>query len=198
MSEPTTQSDASPKWVTVLLGLGGLIAAFTWGFAEGTLFFIVPDILLTLTALFSIKKALLQTSLAVCGALLAGLLLFTWANRDYAQAYETVMSVPFVDETMADVVREDLKTHGAVGLLRGPFSGIPYKLYAVEAASRVDLAPFLLATIPARFERLLSGILLFSAIGYWQRKRIITNPKLALIGHAIYWIVLYAIYWGAI
>jgi len=194
----TEGKNRSVSWISWLLGASGLALAFTWGLAEGTLFFLVPDLVLTLTALFSFKIALRQTGAAVIGAMIAGALMFSWSSVDYAQSSDVVMSVPFVNESMTDTVRADLDADGALGLLKGPFSGIPYKVYAIEAPGRVGLLPFLIATIPARLERLFSGVLLFAAIGYWQRRRIQTKPHLALIGYGLYWSVLYTWYWTSI
>ncbi|MDB2682040.1 hypothetical protein N9Z14_05535 [Opitutales bacterium] len=64
----------------------GLIIAFVWVFAEGTLFFIVPDLLLALTALISIKRACLQAAAVTVGALLAGTLMFTRSVHDTSAA----------------------------------------------------------------------------------------------------------------
>lgn len=190
---------SDPTKLCWLTGSLGLIAAFLWGFAEGTLFFIIPDVLLTLTALFSFRSAVLQLFAAVSGALLAGCILFCWAGQDYPKAYETVMSVPYVNETMKATVHNHFDAHTTTGsLLRGSFSGIPYKLYAIEAPSRVDFLSFLLATLPARSARFLCSVLFFGAVGYWQRGRIRKNPLLAFAGHGIFWIIFYAIYWSSL
>ena len=188
-----------PKWVRLLLGPFGLIAALLWGFAEGTLFFIVPDVLLTLTALFSLKKALQQAAFTVVGACLAGLILFSWSVLDRERARNTVMSVPYVNEEIHAIVQQHFNTYSITGsLLRGSFSGVPYKLYAIEAPTHTTRMSFTLATVPARAARFLCGIAFFALIGYWQRKRIRKNPFPALTGHGICWIIFYAIYWSSI
>jgi len=52
------------------MGVG--LAAFLWGLAEATCFFIVPDVLLSFIALRRLRTALLCCGLALAGALLAG------------------------------------------------------------------------------------------------------------------------------
>src|SRR5436190_634460 len=69
----------APRWMLPLLGLTGIFAAVAWGFAEATLFFIVPDVLITLIALFSFKKSALAMLLATLGAVVGGALMFQWA-----------------------------------------------------------------------------------------------------------------------
>src|SRR5438477_284572 len=81
MPPPTNNStDMRLPW---LLGIPGMALALVWGFAEGSFFFIVPDVVISLTALFSIKRSLQQMGLVVIGSLLAGILLFQWSQADY-------------------------------------------------------------------------------------------------------------------
>jgi hypothetical protein len=184
------------RWRERLLGLPGLLAAGAWGFAEGCFFFVVPDVLLCLTALFSLRRALAQMAAVVAGALMAGGLLFAWAAHDSVTARSAVMAVPFVRPEMTTQVERDLDAHGAVGLLLGPFNGIPYKLYAVEAPGRTGIIPFLAASVPARIERLAGGILLFSALGWFLRRRRLDDVRWGVSIHAAYWIIIYVFYWG--
>lgn len=185
-----------PRWLGRLLGASGLWLAFAWGWAEGTLFFVVPDLVLTATALFGFRRALRQTLLVVAGSLLAGAMMFLWARHDAPGARAAVMAVPFVKPAMAETVRNDYEWQGAAALLRGPLSGIPYKIYAVEAPAHVSLTAFLLASVPARLERLVSGLLLFGAAGRLLRGKIARYPGRALAAHAVYWVIAYAFYWG--
>lgn len=52
------------------------LVAFLWGFSEAVWFFIIPDIFLTLIALFSLKRALLGMGWTILGAMLGGGLLY--------------------------------------------------------------------------------------------------------------------------
>jgi len=195
----STRKESNSRWIALLLGHLGLGAAFFWGFAEGTLFFIIPDVLLTLTALFSLKKALLQVVATTSGALLAGLVMFSWSSRDYHGASKAVMSVPYVSESMKTVVHQHFDEYSTIeSLLRGSFSGIPYKLYAIEAPSYTGLSSLILATVPARSARFLCVVMLSAAIGHWLRTHIRKNPMPTLAGHGIFWVILYAAYWSSV
>ncbi len=200
MSAPAKAASdvAPPGWRRWLLGRGGLWGAFGWGAAEGTLFFIMPDLILTLTALFSFRAAARQTAAVVCGALLAGTIMYQWAVHQPERARAAVMAVPFVRPAMKEKVRADYMAHGAIAPMLGPTSGIPYKLYAVEAPERVGLVTFLLVTVPARLERLVLTLALFGGAGWFFRRGIARHPGRAVLGHAIYWSVIYAIYWTAV
>ena len=77
----------------------GAISAL-WGFAEGTFFFVVPDVLFTRTTLLSVKRGWLQLLAAVIGATMAGAGMYQWASGSPAQARSAVAAVPFLGENI--------------------------------------------------------------------------------------------------
>jgi len=79
---------------------GVLWAGFAWGFAEATLFFIVPDVLLTLVALFSFRRSARLLACILLGALTGGAIMFYLGAKDPAQARQVVLRVPFVSQAM--------------------------------------------------------------------------------------------------
>lgn len=183
------------SWILRGPGLGlGLL----WGFAEGTLFFIIPDLVITFTALFSFKQSLKQLAVVLAGSLLGGWILFSLAARDYPAARKAVDGVPFVSERMFEATRSDYETSGVWALCKGPLSGIPYKVYAVEAPGHASLLSFLLVSIPGRLERLAITWVLFAGVGLALRKRIARFPGWAVLGYGLYWIAVYAYYWSVI
>ena len=188
---PTGIAEAVRRW---LLSRSGLWAAALWGFAEGTVFFLVPDIFLTATALFSVRRSLNQMAAALAGSLAAGALLYGFAVYGPAPAGSLVRSVPFVRETMFDKVDQDFRTSGVWALCKGPMSGVPYKVYAVKAPPYASWWPFLLVSIPARLERFVITWALFSLIGVFLRNRVAA----ALGFHILYWIGIYAYYWSVV
>jgi hypothetical protein len=111
-----------PRWVTRLMGREGIALACVWGFAEGTLFFVVPDVLVSLAALCGGRRALPHVVAAVAGALLAGAVMFAWSASDEPAASAAVRNVPFVRETMFARVDEGLETEEALALFSWPGS----------------------------------------------------------------------------
>lgn len=180
-----------------LLGVPGMALALAWGAAEGSFFFIVPDVITSLTTLFSVKKSLLQMLFVTVGSLAAGVSLFQWSQADYSTARNAVDYVPFVRESMFSKVQQDFDAYGARALLVGPTQGIPYKVYAIEAPGRCPLLPFLLVSVPARLERLLLSWVVFATAGFGLRK-IRRWPVAAIVFHAGYWICVYVYYWTVI
>jgi len=188
----------SARLVEFLLGRAGMCAAAAWGFAEGTLFFLVPDILLTATALFSVRRSLRQMAAVLAGSLAAGTLLYGVAAREPAWAARVVQHVPFVTPRMFAKVDRDYQAAGVWALTQGPMSGVPYKIYAVEAPRHTDFLPFLLVSIPARLERFVVTWAIFAALGALLRRRIQAHPRRALLCHGLYWAAIYAYYWSAV
>ena len=94
-----------------------LITAF-WGFSEATLFFIVPDVFLTVVALRDRRAALLCC--AVAGALAGGLLLYRWGRVDSAGAASALLAVPAIGPRMIQDVRTGLASTGLLALFLGP------------------------------------------------------------------------------
>ena len=190
-----THHDSVPASLAWMTQGPGTVLAFLWGFAEGTLFFILPDVALSFVAMFRPRRALLHMLAMAAGAVLAGAVMYTWsAHTPGARA--AVAHVPAVSSAMFERAERDLNQHGIWAASLGPLRGIPYKVYAVEAPAHSALWPFLLVTIPARLWRLVVVWLGFAGTGALLLKlgRAGLSPAL----HAVFWIVTYAIYWATV
>lgn len=134
-----------------------MLIAGLWGFAEATLFFLVPDIWLTALAVRrGLKPALLACLTALAGALLGGLAMYCWGAANPEAAREMLDWVPAIDAATIGQVRTALNEDGVTAVFLGPLLGVPYKIYAVEAAGAgIGLAAFLAVSIPARLFRFL-------------------------------------------
>jgi hypothetical protein len=178
-----------------LLGTPGLLVSFAWGFAEGTFFFIVPDLVITLAALFCPRRSLGHLGLVVAGSLVAGTVMYVAALRDPAGLESMVLKVPFVSPAMFETTAEAFERHGVWAMCLGPMSGIPYKVYAVQAPAFTGFVPFGLVSVPARLERLLLTWVIFAAAGVFARKHVRRRPAWAVGVYAVYWLAVYAYYW---
>ncbi|HKM85189.1 MAG TPA: hypothetical protein VJW96_03220 [Terriglobales bacterium] len=195
ISTSTAQLDAVPPWGNWLTGWPGIALTFLWGFAEGTLFFILPDVPLSLAAMLRPRRALIHLAAIVGGALFAGAVMFSWSARGPA-ARHAVAQVPLVTPAMFDRAESDYRHFGVWAASGGPVRGIPYKVYAVEAPEHSSVWSFLLVTIPARAWRLLVVWLGFAGAGLLLRK--LGRVSLAPVLHASFWIVVYVVYWASV
>jgi membrane protein YqaA with SNARE-associated domain len=168
-----------------------VILAFLWGFAEGTLFFVLPDVPLSLAAMFRPRCALRHIVAIVVGAVLGGALMFTWSEHG-GSARNAVAHVPLVRPVMFEEVDHDFRQSGVWAAVRGPVRGIPYKIYAVEAPMHSTLMPFLVASVVARVWRLVLAWLGFAGAGIVLRK--FGRGSFAPYLHAVFWIVVYGLY----
>ncbi len=171
---------------------------FAWGVAEATLFFIIPDVLVSWAALVGFRPGIKTLGEVIAGSLLGGGLMYGWASLAPEQAALAVSYVPFVREQMFAEVHQQYQDFGMAGLFVGPSSGIPYKIYAVLAPPLHQPFLFLLFTIPARLERIFSTWVLFATFGWFLRAHINRQPRFALFLFASFWTVVYITYWSRV
>lgn len=187
-----------PRWLERLLGWPGFALAFAWGFAEGTLFFVVPDVAFTLTTALRPRQGLAQLGAVVAGASLAGTMMYGWSASNQAQARNTVAAVPYVGQTMLEATDRRFEQQGAPAMFDQPLGGVPYKVYAVLAPSHLSPVKFLLLSIPARVERLILSWLPFALLSLALRRAGANGWRAAVAVHSLFWIAVYAYYWGAV
>lgn len=181
------------SWGDWIEGSTGAGLAFLWGFAEGTFFFVVPDVAISLVALVRPRHAWRHIAAAIAGSLLAGIILFAWSSQSPQSAGRAVARVPLVSPGMFMEVDHGFRRHGQSAVMLGPLYGIPYKIYAVEAPAFMSAGAFLLVTIPARGVRFLVVWVLFGVAGVALRRLRRTDTQLAA-GHACVWLLIYSFY----
>jgi hypothetical protein len=180
------------------MGITGLWLAFGWGLAEGSYFFILPDVILGWTALKSIRAGLKQTAACLAGAVIAGSWLFGFSLKDRARAEASVQRVPFVRTWMSDRVREEYLRYGIWAPAIGPVRGIPYKIYAVQAPEHMSFIQFVSISLPARLWRFIAVVTVFGFVGIVFRQRWPDRWKIIQFSYAILWVIFYAVYWSMI
>jgi membrane protein YqaA with SNARE-associated domain len=175
--------------------MGVMWLAFALGLAEATFFFIVPDVLLTLLALFAPREAMIACVVTLAGAMTGGLVVYVASLRDHDRTHMLVSRVPFVRDWMWGEVAEHYRRVGWHAPRLGPRSGIPYKLYAAEAPLHMSVWRFMLISIPARLTRFVLAAGACACIGLLLAGPIARHPSTVLIAHATGWTVFYAVYW---
>jgi membrane protein YqaA with SNARE-associated domain len=168
------------------------LIAFIWGLAEATLFFIVPDVALSIIALKGINLGLVACLYALSGALAGGTIMFYWGRADIEKVSRILIMIPAIRPKDIERIRSDLQKSGVVAILFGPIIGIPYKIYAAYAHSVMSIFRFLLISIPARIVRF---VLLTFATPYIIDKLLPNAPYMLQVQVVlILWVIFYSIY----
>ena len=171
------------------------VFAALWGIAEATIFFIVPDVLLSWLALRGYKRALVACVWALGGALVGGCIVWFVSLGNPEAVRALFASLPAINEAMIANVGQQLNESGLSALFVGPMIGTPYKIYALEAAnSGFSLALFLLVSIPARLMRFLLVTFVAGAVSQVLQRRL--NMRVVQVLHAVLWIAFYAWYFS--
>jgi hypothetical protein len=189
---------APSGFANFLLGSGGVALSFFWGLAEATLFFIVPDVWLSLVSIFSLRRLWRHVAAAIAGAVAGGALMFFWAETNPASARAAVEKVPFVTEAMFARVDAGFRKSGMLSLYVGPLTGTPYKIYALAAPKFASFTSFVLATVPARGWRFILVSLFSAACAGALRMRWNKSPGQLARWHALAWTAFYVFYWARI
>jgi len=169
----------------------------SWGFAEATLFFIVPDVLLGAVALFAPRAAPRLLAFTLAGALAGGTLTYGVATELRPSQSEAVLDgVPTVKDSAIHRVEREMRNEWPRSIVYGPLRmGTPYKLYARAAAVEDEsLSSFFLWSIPGRLERMLPVTLAAALVGLFARRRIARRPRAVLASYGVLWLTVYVVY----
>jgi membrane protein YqaA with SNARE-associated domain len=185
-------------WETFARSRIAQAVAFGWGFAEATLFFVVPDVWIGLLALFNWRAGLRAAAWAVVGALIGGTLMYgVGAQTERERGAHLLDTVPAVSPAMIGRVEEEVRDRGPASMLLGPLQGTPYKLYAWAAGQQEQpLVTVLLWTIPARAARFVLIAVVAGVYGGMVR-RVTSRPGWLLGPYLLAWFLFYVGYFRA-
>lgn len=191
------EAAASAPAETRRQGRGPELLAALWGFAESTLFFIVPDVLLTWLALSLPRRALRACYWALGGALAGAVTMIAWAGVSPAGAEAALLALPGINLDLLGLVRGQLVSEGLPAILMGPVQGFPYKVYVVEATVLGLSAWKLLGvSVPGRLLRFLLVTLIAIGLARGPLRRLSTRTLRIL--HVVAWTAFYVAYFIAI
>ncbi|MFB4162156.1 hypothetical protein ACE1TF_19985 [Geomicrobium sp. JSM 1781026] len=165
-----------------------------WGFAEATVFFIVPDVLITYAALTKTRTFIVWLCLyTLIGALVGGTLMYALGIGFVKEGNELLTHIPAIDAQLVADVQQSLIESGLIAMLLGPTQGIPYKIFALNAYhADVYFWLFIIISVPARVIRFLLAGLLVSFISQTLLKRQSKTVKVVL--WLSFWVIFYTFY----
>ena len=167
--------------------------ALIWGFAEATLFFIVPDIILGWVILFDRKNTLKVYGVALGGACLGGALMYYWGLNDLQGLKSTLDIIPAINMEMIERTALEMKENALLAMTKASVTGVPYKIAAANAASaNLSLGVFLLYSVPARLARwALFGFITGGAYATFLHKMTISTIKIIYLS---FWLMFYIVF----
>jgi len=164
-----------------------------WSAAEAAIFFIVADVPIGWIAVRSgTRAALLAAVVAAFASVVGALALLFWAGHDPAGAAATMAALPGIDAGLI-AKAANRYSQGFDAVLGGSFSGIPYKLFTLEAAKQGGVL-FLLLAPALRLPRFLAVALFVGGISHVLERRMSVRRRLGLL--LILWIAFYAWYFS--
>lgn len=170
-----------------------LIAIFIWGFAESTLFFIIPDVLLSLYAIQknTFVRVILANVICVLGAIVGGTIMYSLSATNI-DVISVLMHIPAIHPHMVEHVHEQLSSNVFIALITGPLFGVPYKIFASVAPEYTSLILFLMVSIPARLARFLFISVLSYVLSHYVFNQLSMTAKYCVWGAV--WLIGYSIY----
>ena len=169
------------------------IIAMVWGMAEASVFFIVPDVWLSYLALGHTRHALIAAACAVAGALIGGLGMYVYARNNTIDAIDFLDTIPGISGPLITHAGQLFEQDELFGMLRGTFTGIPYKIFCADAgAAGVSIAYFLLASAAARFIRFAATIGVTALLARTLFRKQSAAAKTYIIG--AFWVIFYIAY----
>ena len=155
----------------------------------------VPDVLLTWLAGVRPKVAWRALGACLAGALAGGAIMFVLARESPARMLALVETVPAISEEFMRATGAALRADFAPAMLEAGFSGVPYKVLAVESGSQgLSLAAFVALSIPARLSRWVLLVLLARGVAALVRARVPDAERVLRWLWAAGWGVVYAVY----
>ena len=176
-----------------------LVIAFLWGLAEGLVFFVVPDVYVGFVAIFSASAGLSALVFSVIGSLVSAVVVFLVTPLLGKNLNHLLLHIPGISEKMIQGVVHALQTNGFLSLINAPLSGVPYKIYSVNAAlQHFPLFQYLLWSIPSRLERILPVTIVALILGRLFKKNILAFTTIWIVGYALLWVIIYIFYYHSL
>jgi membrane protein YqaA with SNARE-associated domain len=176
------------------MGMIWTAGAIVWALAEATLFFIVPDVLVTAAAIrFDFRRGLTLALAAAGSASFAGLGMWFWGWHDAQSARSVMLMIPAIGPDLLSRAHREVMHDWAIHLVVGAITGVPYKLYAVEAGAG-GISPLLF--VPASFAARLGRFLLTVGLATAAKETCarLNKPRWAYAAWALGWVAVYATY----
>lgn len=165
-----------------------------WSAAEAAIFFVVADVPISWIAVRKGFRAAALAAIVAAGASIVGAaLLWWWAGGHHGPAAAVMAALPGIDPALV-AEAADRYAKGPHAVLAGAFSGLPFKLFVLEAARQHSGTILLLAPL-LRLPRFLLVAAISAALSAALTRWLDERRRLILL--VLIWALFYAAYWSA-
>jgi membrane protein YqaA with SNARE-associated domain len=174
------------RWRQVASGRAGLVVCFVWAIAEATVWPVIPDVALFLLIIAVPQRAFKLALATATGSAIGGMMTVSVSALAPSVALAMVLHVPLIHVRSIATVHQYLGSHSLlIAFLHQPWSGIPFKLWAVLAvAGGHQPLPVVLCFVFGRTVRFAAVTLVAFALGRLVARslRDIALPLLLIVG----------------
>jgi hypothetical protein len=172
-------------------------AGFWWGLAEGLFFFIIPDVYISLAALFALRAGATAWAFSIAGSVAAVLIIYLLMTILRVDYLGFLPSIPGISDRLIAQTEARLAAGGLPYTPFLAFGGVPLKVYAASAFSLgLPLGAVLLWTLFARVVRIAPTYAVAAAIRLLFGRQIDRRPGIWLAGLGLFWLAFYVFYFG--
>ena len=141
----------------------GLQLCFAWGFLEAFLFPIIPEFALMPLAFVAPRRAPTLVAATISGSVLGGAIAYLLSLT--AVGSLLLEHAWLVTDPMRESAGAWLQAEGARSLAHQPLSGIPYKVFGLQAGTHSDFASFVFMSAFVRGSRMIVVAVVAALVG---------------------------------
>nr|WP_294847726.1 hypothetical protein [uncultured Sphingomonas sp.] len=165
-----------------------------WSAAEAAIFFIVADVPISWIAVRKgTKAAAMAAIVAALASAVGAIAVYWWSAHDPVGQAAAYAALPGIDPALIGEAADRYR-HGPHAVLAGSFAGIPFKLFAMEAAKEGSWVFLALAPI-LRLPRFLLVAMVAGTMSRFLSRWMTVRARLLLL--VAFWSLFYACYWSA-
>jgi hypothetical protein len=189
-------SGRRPRLVALADSAAAPLIAATWGAAEASFLFVVPDVWLGFIALVAPRRLATSIAAALAGAM-AGVVVLLLAGRlDGPRVDALIRRLPGIRSADPANIAAAIAARGERAFLDGPLRALPVKVYVREAQrARRRVPDILMASLLNRLARFVPVAVGFALLGRLGRPIAEARPGLVTALYAGGWSLFYALYW---
>lgn len=176
-------------------GRGGLALMTAWGFAEATLFPVIPDVGLMLLAMVAPRRGPILLGAVVAGALAGSAVLYAASTSSPVAVTTAIVALPAIDAPMVTDAQATVASGDPMSIARvGP--GTPLKVYTLAwATGPATPAALAVGVVLNRITRMVPFLVPAMLVGWLAPGFLRRHDRLVLATYWTAWAVAYALYW---